>query len=225
MRATLLGAVLLALAPASVRAQGLEGWGRVSLMGGWRYTPNAAFYGAAESHGFGAGGGPGGPVALGTFAYSATNLFEVSIDLFAGGERLSFPNVPAYTLLTYGAHLGARVHTLWSRVGPFDRVVPYAGIVGGPTLVYTTGGPSSTTLLPGGGSGTPLEVLTHGWAANVGVTARLRDSIAITLDVRYLLAFGLAPPVGVVNAGGLWAGIGLTWGFPPSEVPRSPSRL
>lgn len=198
-------AIVTLLLAASAVAQPVAGTGRVTVSGGWRYTPNAAFNTAALQRGLVAEGSIGGPLVTGTFAYAATEYAEVSIDLFAAGERLHFAGHNPFTSLTYGGWLGGRLQLVIPRVGPIERLIPFVGLQGGPTLVFTTGGPQNTRE----------EHLTQGFAGSVGATA-LFGTLGVTLEARYVLAYGTAAPVGVLNAGGLWAGLGFTWTVPPS---------
>lgn len=208
-RARLAAAQLLALVAllfgASAVAQPVAGTGRVTVSGGWRYTPNAAFNAAALQGGFVPQGSVGGPVLTGSFAYAATDYAEISIDLFGAGERLHFAGHNPVTTVTYGGWLGGRLQHVTPRVGPIERLIPFVGLQGGPTLVFAMGGPQNTRE----------EHLTQGFAASLGATA-LFGTMGVTFEARYVLAYGTAAPVGVLNAGGLWAGLGFTWIMPPS---------
>lgn len=192
-------AAVLAAAPASAS---LGGSSRVTLLGGWRLTPNDAFYAAAAQRGLVRSNGIGGPVLTGTFAYSAWEWFELGIDLFASGERFHFVGTNPYTTITYGGWLSARIQMDAGAIGPVQRLVPFVGAQAGPTLVFTSGGPQTTSQ----------EVLMQGFAATAGVTGML-GAHGVTLEARYVFAAGSAVPVGTFNAGGLWFGLGFTWGI------------
>ena len=197
-------AVLLASAAC---AQSLEGMGRVTIHPGWRYTPNDAFRASAAAAGHPlTRPSPGGPQLTGTFAYAATSSIEVAIDLFAGYETLRLEATDALTSVTYGALAGFRAFT----VPGDDRWVLHAGLGLGPVLVYTSGGP-----LPG-----PTERLVTGYAAVVGLSYRIAETLSLSADARWLLARGIVSEIGGINGGGAWAGIGLTWWIPsePSSV-------
>ncbi len=194
-----LAALLASSTPAS--AQSLEGSGRVTLTGGWRVTHNEHFRERAEAAGFTLTPSPGGPQAVGTFAYAATSSLEVAIDLFAGAERLRLSGgVDPVTSATYGALIGFR--TFWP-LGDAGNVIPNAGLALGPALAWTTGGPEGGTH----------ERIVTAYAASAGLTWRLTDTFGLALDVRYLVARGVVRGISGVNAGGLWAGIGATWFF------------
>jgi len=193
----------LALACAA-QAAPPEGSGHLSLLAGWHLAPNDAFFAHAQSLGF-ARGSPswGGPVALASFGYEPGEPFEVSIDLFGAFERLTLQNVAPIDTVTYGALLVGRVHYRLGGFGPFASVTPSAGIAGGPTLAYVTGGP------PGSAS----EALNQGWAASVALAVGLRDGGALVVDARYLIAWGKAGNLGFFNAGGFWLSVGWSWSF------------
>lgn len=203
MRPLLLAGALLFASTAA--ASTYAGTGRITLSGGWRYTPNDAFNTAALQDGLVAQGSPGGPLLTGTFAYAATDYAEISIDVFGSGERLNFSGVRPFTSVTYGAWIGGRLQLVMAQVGPVERLIPFIGAQGGPTLVFATGGPQSTRE----------EHLTQGFAGSLGVTA-LFGTLGVTLEARYVYALGTAAPVGTLNGGGLWAGLGFTWTIPPS---------
>ena len=189
-------AVLLAAAPAG--AQGLEGTGRISLVAGWRYTPNDHFARSAQEAGFPlARASAGGPQGTGTFAYAASDALEVAIDLFAGYEALDLTNADDLSSVSYGALLGVRAYWV---LGPLR---PNIGLGLGPALIYTQGGPA----------GHLVERLVTAYAATAGFTWRLSNTLGLHVDVRYLLARGMAEDIGGVNAGGLWGGVGVTWYF------------
>lgn len=183
----------------SASAQSLEGVGRITVTPGWRWTPNTYFADSAEEQGHPLQRASiGGPQLTGTFAYAATPALEVAIDLFAGYETLELAAVDdPVTSVSYGALVGFR--GFWD----LGSVVPYLGAAVGPTLVYTTGGLDDRST----------ERLTTGYAAIGGLTWRATDQLGVTFDVRALLARGLVKGVGGINAGGAWAGLGLTWYF------------
>lgn len=191
------------------QAQSMEGAGRISLMPGWRYTPNAFFADNAEQAGYPLQQtSPGGPQIVGTFAYAATDALEVAIDLFAGYENLRLANSDDVTSVSYGALAGVRA--FW----PMGRFVPNIGLGLGPTLVYTTGGPSQSNT----------ERVTTAYFGSAGVTYRFSDVLGATLDVRYLYARGMVPQIGGVNAGGVWANLGVTWYFAGEPARRGAVR-
>lgn len=199
------GALLGLLLSAVATAGPLQGVGRVSVQPGWRLTPNGPLYLSAAAVGLPAAAtSPGGPVIASSFAYSATELVEVAIDLFLGGELFHLGNDPAMWSVTYGAAAG--VHFQWAlgEWGPFQEVVPYAGLLVGPTLVSVSGGrlPSSH------------EEAVTGYTGSAGLSARVGDTWGVSLEYRFLLARGLVPGVGSINGGGNWLGLGLAWYFP-----------
>lgn len=185
---------LLAALDASAQARG--GAGRVSLMPGWRYTPNGSFTDSAEAAGHPLQKpSPGGPQLTGTFAYAATDSIEAAIDLFGGYETLQLTDADELTSVTYGALLGFRAFTQWG------SWVPNFGFSLGPVLVYTSGGLGERAH----------ERLVTGYSASAGISLFLSESLSLTADVRVLLARGLASGIGGINGGGVWGGVGLTW--------------
>jgi hypothetical protein len=195
----LLCAVLLALAAQrGWAAPKLEGAGRVTLLGGWRLTPNDYFANTAAAAGF-----PlekpsaGGPMATGTFAYGATENIEVGIDLFGGGETLKLQGLEPYTSISYGALVGARFQTAL-----FDgALVPHVGLLLGPLLALV----STPSVQP------QEERLVTAYAGLIGASLRFGDRFGATLEYKYILARGIAPGIGGINAGGHWLGIGVTY--------------
>lgn len=197
----LLGLLLSAVATAGP----LQGVGRVSVQPGWRLTPNGAFYTSASAVGLPpAAASPGGPVIASSFAYSATDNIEVAIDLILGGELFRFGNDAPLWSVTYGAGAGARFQWALGEWGPFQEVVPSAGLLVGPTLVSVSGGRLQSSH----------EEAVAGYTASAGVTARVGQTWGVSLEYRFLLARGLVPGVGSINGGGNWLGLGLAWYFP-----------
>ncbi len=199
-RALLLAAFLLA---GSAHAFS-EGAGRISVLPGWRYTPNDFFAGSAEAAGFPLEKrSPGGPQLTASFGYMATDSIEVVIDLFGGFESLQLQEFGEVTSVTYGAELLLRGYF---EAGDFH---PYLGGGLGPVFAYTTGGDTRKNT----------ERLVTGYVVNAGVSWEVADRLALTLDAKWLVARGLVQDIGGINAGGLWAGIGVTW-----VLPGEPSR-
>jgi opacity protein-like surface antigen len=196
-RAALLGVVLAA---GTAQAQvAVEGTGRISLLPGWRYTPNAYFAQSALREGFPLEArSSGGPQLTAAFGYMATATVEVGIDLFAGFERLTLANYGELSSVSYGALLGVRA------VVPLGDLHPFVGLGLGPTLVLT-----QPTQQERGSH----ERLSTGYAVDAGVTYKVAERLAVTLGARWLLARGYVRDIGGVNAGGLWAGLGATWLF------------
>jgi len=224
MRPSPLLSLLVTLAAFTASAQdsdvSLAGGSRISVQGGWRYVRNATFYDnfysqpgneglerAPQSH--------GGPLVVGSFAYSVTELIEVGIDLFALGERPQLTNQPQLTTWAYGALLGLRFQR-WLDLGP-EGTVPFVGLLTGPVLATATfqGQP-------------PRETLSQAWAGSVGATLRLNPQWGLNLEFRQVFARGAVGRTdqrfGSFNAGGSWLTVGATYTFPPDPGPalRSP---
>lgn len=175
----------------------LEGIGRVSIWGGWRYTPNDGFYSKATAQGYPPiSRSTGGPMGTATFAYSVTDDFELGLDLFAGREVFHLRDLPAISSTSYGVLVGVR---LQKQLG---LVVPYVGAFAGPTLIYTAN---------------PMmgkhEVAATGYGAGAGLNVAISERFAVMAEAKFFLARGVAEGIGGLNGGGLWAGIGITYYF------------
>ncbi len=178
----------------------------MALLPGWRLTPNDHFYRSAAEAGFPVeGSSPGGPSFIGTFAYSALANLEVAIDLFGSAEQLHLQGRSAFTSISYGALLGARLQ--WSGFIA-EELTSYVGLFTGPVLIYVTGGD-----LP-----QPEEHLATGYAGAVGLTYRLSESFGLTLEYRLLLARGQVTDLGSLNGGGQMLSVGMSF-FVPGEGP------
>jgi hypothetical protein len=214
---TLLAALAASTAFAQDGAPSLEGEGRLSIQGGWRYVANSTFYNgyysqrpelerSPQSH--------GGPLVVGSFAYAVTDLVEVGIDLFGTAERMQLTGQPELTILNYGALLGVRFQG-WLNLGP-EGTVPFLGLLTGPML-------ASSTF-----KGQPVrELLSQAWAGSAGATLRLTPRWGVTLEYRLAFARGaVGKPeerFGTFNAGGSWLSVGVSYTFPPEAGPsRAP---
>lgn len=218
----LLAALLSAsasLAQDDVAPTSLEGVGRLTIQTGWRLTSNDTFYERYYSQHAELARGPsssGGPLVAGSFAYALTDTVELGIDLFATGERLRLTNQPELTTLTYGALVGVRFQTVLD-VGPHG-LVPFAGILTGPTLAYSKFEGQQAQ-----------EVVTQAWTGTVGATLRLSPRWGLTGE--YRLSFVRGPvgnlgsqTFGSFNGGGNWFALGVTYTWPPDVGARSRGR-
>jgi hypothetical protein len=223
MRPSPLLTLLVTLAALTASAQdsgpSLEGGSRISVQGGWRYVSNGTFYDtyyalpenagleqALRSH--------GGPLVVGSFAYSITDLVEVGIDLFGLVERPQLTGQLPLTTWAYGALLGLRFQG-WLDLGP-EGTVPFLGILTGPMLATATfqGKP-------------PRETLSQAWAGAAGATMRLTPQWGLTVEFRQVFARGAVglkdEKFGSFNAGGSWLTVGVNYSFPPDPGPsRTP---
>lgn len=216
-------------APEEETSTSLDGVGRISIQGGYRFTSNETFYKSwyGQSDEFKAlpraREATGGPLVVGSFGYAINDLVELGIDLFATGGRL-YVNAPEgeqrLDTLCYGALVGLRFQTVLPEVGPYG-LVPYAGILTGPTLVSSKR------------SGEALqEATTQAWMGSLGTTLRLSPRWGVTAE--YRLAF-LRGPVGLPDAqgkrarsfsnGGSWFSFGVTYSFPPEPTRPLPGSL
>ena len=204
----LFGALLGALP--EVEASDLTGWGRVSLMGGYRQTPNGTFLANAAEAGYSMRSAwSGGPQGVFSCGYAASNWAEVSIDLVGGTEQFKVAGKDNLSSWTYGGLLGFKM--LFSSWHP--KWVPYAGLMTGPVLVMVSGGPLQA----------PNETLETAYAATAGLHWKLAEHAAITLDYRFMYVRGGAPGIGGISGGGNWVAVGFTWFLPPE--PRGMSSM
>lgn len=206
-------AVLVLTSPVTARAQSqsIDGWGRATVMGGYRWVPNWYFASKAA-----AAGQPytsplqGGPQGVLSFGYGATEWLEVSVDLFAASHAFTVDGLEPFTSFSYGAGLGAR---LMKTNVLFPGFTPYVGIALGPVLSDLF---SSSLQVP--------ERLLGGYLAVGGFHWKVADRWAITFDVRYLYARSVVPDIGGINVGGVFVSLGVSMFFPPApkrdlEVP------
>ncbi len=201
-------AALIAAAPAMAQQRTLEGAGRISLQGGYRYTPNGDFIRRAEAAGFPVEGGAiiGGPQFSGSFGYAPLDWMEATIDVIVGFESFRLRDLDTFTSTTYGALIGVR---LAKTDFPFQNLVPHIGAQIGPVLSFISG-----TSIAGS------ERFNTAYSLNAGLTFRFAERWAAGFDVRYLFAYGALPEVATFNAGGLWGSLSVTY-FIPSG-PKDP---
>ncbi len=196
--AAVLGLILLL---GAVPAEAGQGRGRVSVLPGWRFGLNGRFYGRAAEDGY----RPdktlnGGPSLLTSFAYAATEIFELSIDPFVAFEQLRLVDVPALNAWIYGALVTARLQVEPSLFG--GRVTLAAGLSSGGLLVNVSGGGQ-----PG------LESFAPAYGASAGVTVALTDTFGISAEYKVVFADGAGTVYGEARGNGHFVGLGLTWFF------------
>lgn len=192
-------------------SESLSGVGRFSLQAGWRLTPNKTFYNSyysARPDLTRSPGSPGGPLAVGSFAYGISDTLELGVDLFGGGERLQLTNQPELTTATYGALVGLRYHVLDFGL---RGLVPFIGVLTGPTLAY-----SQFKGAPG------QEDLKTAYGATVGATLRMNARWGLTAEYRFLNVRGpvgglAGQSFGSFNGGGSWFSLGLTYVWPAEQ--------
>jgi hypothetical protein len=187
----------------------LEGSSRFTLSTGWRYAPNGRFFDAYYQDPDNAGlersgGGIGGPLLSGGFAYSPINLIEVGIDLFATYERMKLTGQPGLNAVTYGALIGLRFqHKL--ELGPHG-LVPSAGVLIGPMLAasYFDGDKA-------------VENYTQSIGLTAGATVYLSEVWGLRFEYRLLTGRGEVEDIGTYEAAGSWFSVGLNYQFPTME--------
>lgn len=189
--------------PAWAQSEGIEGWGRISLLGGWRWVPNWYFAErAASAQAPFVRPSPGGPVAAASFGYGAMEWVELSVDLFYGSESFELQGHQPFSSVTYGATIGPR---LTARSLFFRAVAPHASVQAGPGLSTVTSSsiPASERL---------LGLL----SANGGFTVHVAERWGVTFDVRWVMARFPVEGVGSINVGGVWFSVGVSFFFPPA---------
>lgn len=197
--------LLLTLLSTSAAAQSssIEGWGRITAGGGWRWVPNWYFADKAAQAGFPyVKSSPGGPQGFASFGYGVVSYLEVAIDLFAGAEWFEISGYSPFTAVTYGAVLGPRLSIVDF---PFKGLIPHLGVQVGPTLAMLQ---TDTVSIP--------EKVLMGTSINGGFTWRFADRFGLTFDARWIFARGYVPPISGINVGGAWFSLGFTIYFPPA---------
>lgn len=191
------------------KAPRLKGSRRFSPQVGWRYTPNTRFldtyYTRSENRGLERAGGPiGGPLVVGTFAYSPLDWLELGIDMFATYERMRLTDRPGLNVVTFGGMVGLRFQRRLE-IGS-EGFIPFVGVLLGPTFTgaYFDGGRS-------------VETFTNGIGATAGGTLRLTREWGLSFEYRLTYAQGRAERIGAYNAGGSWLAVGLTYILPKVE--------
>jgi hypothetical protein len=206
MRTFLVVAVLLSQA-AFAQAQGIDGLGRISLGGGFRWVPNwwlterAAEAGRPVIPGL-----SGGPQLNASFGYGVSSVLELSIDLLGSYETfaLALPDGSRdeITSAMYGAALGGRISG--SNV-LFKGFMPYLQLQAGPLLSNVTSREYPTS-----------ERVLLAFHASGGATWRFADRYGVTLDVRYVMARGALSGLSGINVGGVLFSAMFTIFFPPA---------
>ena len=195
------------LVSASAFASGIDGMGRISVGGGFRWVPNWWFQEHAA-----AAGTPmlpsieGGPQGTASFGLGVSSLLEVSIDLLFGYQGFSLGQPDGgqndFTVITAGGVLGGRL------VGTdvlFKGFMLYLGVGAGPMLAAIT---SQSLKVP--------ERSVLGLSVSGGATYRFADRYGITLEVRYLNGRSTVPDISGINVGGVWFSAMFTIFIPPS---------
>jgi hypothetical protein len=204
MKRSLLLFVLLSAATAS--AEGIDGVGRITLGGGFRWVPNWWFQDKAALAGTPVVGGiNGGPQLTASFGYGVSSQFEIAIDLLGSFEgftlqKLEGAGTDEYTSAAYGAQAGARWYPAISKV-----ILPYLTVQAGPLLSNISGGTEPQA-----------ERVLLALSAGGGVTWRVTDHYGVSLDVRYMYARSVLAPISGINVGGVWFGLSFNIFFPPA---------
>jgi hypothetical protein len=193
--------LLLAATPAS--AGSVEGWGRISLGGGYRWVPNWYFAEKAA-----AAGRPievpsvGGPQGTASFGLGVNAWLEVAIDLFAGYDAFTLAPQEAFTSIAYGAMLGGRLVAADLFVKGF---MPYVVLQAGPMLAQVQ---SPLTKDP--------EKLMGALAAGGGATWRFSDRYGVSLEAKWIYGRNFVTDISGINVGGVWFTASFTIFFPPA---------
>jgi len=199
-------AVVLLLSSAAL-AEGIDGLGRISVGGGFRWVPNwwfadhAAALGTPVTQGL-----SGGPAADVSFGYGVNANFELSIDLLAGYESiaLALPDGgrDEYTSAAYGAQLGGRLvgNNVFAK-----GLMPYLTAQAGPWVSNIS---SHLTPVP--------ERLLLAFSVGGGLTYRFMERYGITLEAKYMNARSAVPGISGINVGGVWFSAMFTIFFPPA---------
>jgi hypothetical protein len=213
-------ALALALAaPAALAQSSIDGWGRVTVLGGYRWVPNWYFAGkAAEAQHPFTRPSPGAPSVIASFGYGATSFLEVAVDAFFSWESFELAGYSTFNAFTYGALLGPR---LMKGDVLFRGFTPWVGVEAGPVFSIV-----NSNSVHGG------ERLLGTLAVAGGFHWRVNDRWAISFDVRWVYARDVVEGISGINVGGVTFSLGVTGLFPPApkrelDVPgfTSPSNL
>lgn len=197
-------ALVVALASSGARAESrsIEGWGRISVFGGYRWVPNWFFADkAAEAGRPLVRPSPGGPQGGASFGYGAFAFAEIAIDLLIGYETFELEGLQPFSAVTYGGLLGPRFTKMDVL---FKGFAPYVGVQAGPVLSSV-----SSNSLP------QREKLLGAVAVNGGFNYRFAERLAFNVDVRWMLARNFVDPIAGANVGGVWFSVGFTIFFAP----------
>lgn len=196
-RAAALALLVVAPLAAAESPHSMDGIGRISVQGGWRYVPNGYFAGKADAAGSPfLAPSPGGPAVVASFGYGTSEWLEVAIDAFGAYETFELAGNSPFNAWTYGALVGVRA---WAIDRPFRGLMPWVGLQLGPALA-TISSPS----MPG------AERLLGGLSASGGVVYRWTDEWGLSAELRWLQARVPVGDIGGANAGGVFFTLGVT---------------
>lgn len=182
---------LLLLGAGGAQASGVDGLGRISLGGGWRWVPNWHFASRAE-----AAGRPleavsaGGPQGTASFSLGVNSWIEIAVDLFLGYEAFRLTPGEQFSSVSYGGMIGAR---FVAADALFKGFMPYLSLSAGPML-SSVGSPQTL----------PNEQLLGALAAGGGATWRFAERYGVSLDARWIYGRVFVPGIAGINVGGAW---------------------
>lgn len=197
---------VMLLSSSAAFADGIDGWGRVSVGGGFRWVPNWWFIEHAAAAGTPVIPGPsGGPEATASFGFGVSRVIELSIDLLGSFETFSLAlpdgGKDEYTSAIYGAQLGGR---LMGTDVFFKGFMPYLQLQAGPLLSNIS---VKSAQIP--------EKVLLALSASGGFNYRFSDKYGVGIDVRYIYARANTPISGI-NVGGVCFSAMFTFYFPPA---------
>lgn len=182
---------LLLLVAGSAEASGVDGLGRISIGGGWRWVPNWYFASKAEE-----AGRPleavssGGPQGTASFSLGVNSWLEVAVDLFIGYEGFRLAPQEQFSSVSYGGVIGAR---LVATDVLFKGFMPYLSLQAGPML--------SSVASPQ----TPnAERLLGALSAAGGATWRFAERYGVSVEARWIYGRLFVPGISGINVGGVW---------------------
>lgn len=182
------------------RAEGIAGMGRVSVVGGWRRTPNGYFESRALEQGHPLVARTPGFQGAASFGYGFMPWAELVIDLIGGFETFTLQGHLPFSSSVYGGLFGLRASRLDL---PVRGLVPHLQVQGGPQVVMVS---SASLRSP--------EHLVFALSANAGLTWQFAERFGVTLDVRWLFARANVATISGANVGGLFVSLGVTMYFP-----------
>ncbi len=200
----IVGALSIGMPAFGSGPEAVDGWGRITVSGGYRWVPNWYFEGKASTAGTPyTSKAMGGVAGILGFGYGLGDHIEIGIDLFGAWHPFSLGALGAFDGIAYGGMLGVR---LTGSNAIFTGLMPYFGAQGGIVLADVQGGTVDVR-----------EKLMGGAAVMAGLHYKVSDHWGVTLDVRWVWARLTFPTIGGMNSGGVWVTLGVSYFISPAR--------
>lgn len=185
---------------------GIDGVGRISLVGGFRWVPNWHFQAKAAEAGYPMVPGlEGGAAGAATFGLGVSRYLEFSVDVPLGYHTFQIEGPDGvredFSSFSVGAYLGPR---LVASDVLFKGFSAWAGVGGGGLLTTVSG---KRQEIP--------ERLVVSFSVAGGLTWKFSQNYGLSLEVRYVNGRNAVAGISGINAGGVWFSAGFTIFFPP----------